>query len=213
MWIIKLGGSLMRRPALAGWLRALRAGGGRLVVVPGGGIYADQVRAAQTRIGFSNAEAHARALYAMHRYGALLARRANGLEQATTRAGLRRVLRTGRTPLWSPVRMALAWRTLPHDWRTTSDSLALYLAGLLNADCLILAKRAQPRRVPPAHLVDPYFPVLWAEQRHRPPVYWLGEHGHTTLRLALRTTQPPGRRLDAALKNAGAPTHTRRHGL
>lgn len=207
MWIIKLGGSLMRRPALAGWLRALRAGGGQIIVVPGGGIYADQVRTAQARIGFSDTEAHTRALYAMHRYGALLTRRNHGLKQTATCAGLRRILRAGRTPLWSPVRMVPTWRALPHDWRTTSDSLALYLASLLNADCLILAKCPQPRHVLPSDLVDQYFPVLWAKQRYRPPVYWLGEHGHAALRLALHASMPPGRRLNVSLRNADVCTH------
>ena len=129
MWVIKLGGSLARRPALAAWLRALRAGGGRVIVVPGGGAYADRVRAAQAGAGLSDAEAHHLALYAMHRYGAMLARRGAGLQQAATCAALGRMLRAGRTPLWSPVRMAPAWRELPRNWDTTSDSLALYLAG------------------------------------------------------------------------------------
>ena len=196
MWVIKLGGSLARRPALAAWLRALRAGGGRIIVVPGGGAYADRVRAAQAGAGLSDAEAHHLALYAMHRYGTMLARRSAGLRQATTCAALGRMLRAGRTPLWSPVRMAPAWRELPRTWDTTSDSLALYLAGLLRADCLILAKRPRPRRIPPPQLVDQHFPVLWAERHYYPPVYWLGEHGHAALRRALRTGgTPPGRQL------------------
>lgn len=196
MWIVKLGGSLMRRPVLAAWLRALRAGGGRLIVVPGGGEYADRVRAAQARAGFSDAAAHRMALQAMHRYGAMLAGRCPGLQQAATCNGLRRALRHRRTPIWSPAQMTPAWTELPRDWGTTSDSLALRLAGLLRADCLILVKRARPRRAPPRDLVDLHFPTLWATRHYRPPVYWLGACGHAALRRALGAGgRPPGRRL------------------
>ena len=130
VWIVKLGGSLMRSPALAAWLQALRAGGGRIIVVPGGGEYADRVRGAQAREGYSDSAAHRMALRAMHRYGAMLARRCPGLQQAATRNGLRRALHHRRTPLWSPEQMASAWTELPRDRGTTSDGLAPRLAGL-----------------------------------------------------------------------------------
>ena len=74
MWVVKLGGSLARSEALRGWLAVLaRAGRGRAVVVPGGGRYADAVRAEQQRWGFDDSTAHSMALLAMDQYGHQLA--------------------------------------------------------------------------------------------------------------------------------------------
>ena len=55
--IVKLGGSLVSDAARLGrLLGALADGGeGRCVVVPGGGPFADAVRQAQGRLGFSDA--------------------------------------------------------------------------------------------------------------------------------------------------------------
>ena len=65
--VVKVGGSLC---ADSGRLRALLASiaegaFGPCLVVPGGGVHADAVRAAQKRDGFDDAEAHRRALDAM----------------------------------------------------------------------------------------------------------------------------------------------------
>ena len=67
--VVKIGGSLSadsRR--LRVLLREIADGAhGACIVVPGGGAYADAVRAAQARDGFDDAEAHRRALDAMGR--------------------------------------------------------------------------------------------------------------------------------------------------
>ena len=67
--VVKVGGSLSADPArLRALLAALAEGAfGPCLVVPGGGTYADAVRAAQRRDGFDDAEAHRRALDAMSR--------------------------------------------------------------------------------------------------------------------------------------------------
>ena len=196
IWVVKLGGSLMRQAVLSTWLQALRRGGGRIVIVPGGGVYADRVRAVQHAQRHSDTTAQGLALNAMRRYGALLARRSAGLQQIATPGALRQVLRRKQVPLWSPVKMAPAWTELPCNWEVSSDSLALRLAAQLGAACLLLIKRPRPTRHAPAELVDAYFPGLWATQGYRPPVYWLGARDHALLRLALRSNAPPpGQRL------------------
>ena len=49
MWVVKLGGSLAYASELPRWLSALAEGaGGRAIIVPGGGPFADQVRHAQS---------------------------------------------------------------------------------------------------------------------------------------------------------------------
>ncbi len=196
IWVVKLGGSLMRQAVLITWLRALRQGGGRIVIVPGGGVYANRIRAVQRAQQHSDTTAHGLALNAMRRYGALLARQGAGLKQIATPGALRQVLRRKQVPLWSPVKMTPAWTDLPRNWSISADSLALRLATQLGAACLLLIKRPQPAQRTPADLVDAYFPGLWAAQEYHPPVYWLGAHDHALLRRALRSNAPPpGQRL------------------
>ncbi|MDZ7736033.1 MAG: hypothetical protein U5P41_07960 [Gammaproteobacteria bacterium] len=73
--VIKLGGSLLDSPRLAEWLGILAEhGAGRAVIVPGGGRYADAVRAAQAGQGFDDTTAHRRAMESMqHTAGDLIA--------------------------------------------------------------------------------------------------------------------------------------------
>ncbi len=141
MWVVKLGGSLFRSAHLRTWLRAL-AGRSGLVLVPGGGPFADQVRAAQARWGFDDSAAHHLALLAMEQFGRMLCALQPGLSPAETLAGIDERLRAGETPVWMPVPMVLADRQLPHGWDLTSDSLAAWLCGTLGAEGLLLVKSA-----------------------------------------------------------------------
>ena len=74
MWIVKLGGSLIGSPALKGWLdKLVQFGDGKVVIVPGGGLFADAVRNAQSKTGINDETAHQMALVAMDQYAALMA--------------------------------------------------------------------------------------------------------------------------------------------
>jgi dihydroneopterin aldolase len=140
--IVKLGGSLAVSPHLKDWLEAIAAEAGAVVVVPGGGPFADAVRAAQAVMGFDDAAAHAMALAAMAAFGRALESLAPRLEVALSRAAIRRALRAGAVPVWAPETMALAAR-LPETWDLTSDSLAAWLAGELEATQLVLVKHGR----------------------------------------------------------------------
>ena len=63
--VIKLGGSHAFAPQLKDWIGAVAAQAGRIVLVPGGGPFADAVRDAQARMGFDDGAAHRMALLAM----------------------------------------------------------------------------------------------------------------------------------------------------
>jgi aspartokinase-like uncharacterized kinase len=141
MWVVKLGGSLHGSESLRTWLRAM---GGRsdLVLVPGGGPFADQVRAAQTRWGFDDSTAHHLALLAMEQFGRMLCALEPGLAPAATVDEIRLGLRARVTPVWMPVPMVLADRELPHSWDLSSDSLAAWLCGRLGGEGLLLVKSA-----------------------------------------------------------------------
>ena len=70
MWVVKLGGSLCEQAPetspLRDWLDLLVCeGAGRVVIVPGGGKFADAVRGAQAQWCFDDLTAHNMALLAM----------------------------------------------------------------------------------------------------------------------------------------------------
>jgi len=165
LWVVKIGGSVAGAPnLLRGWLAALAGGAGRVVLVPGGGPFADAVRDAQAGLGFDDGTAHHLALLAMEQYGRALCALADGLVPAASLADLTARRLAGRIPVWMPVPLTLGAPEVPASWDVTSDSLSAWLAGRLRARRLVLVKSA-PR--PPdglplgeavaGNLVDPAF--------------------------------------------------------
>jgi dihydroneopterin aldolase len=167
--VLKLGGAQARGGRLTDWLGAIARFPGRIVVVPGGGPFADAVRATQAEIGFDDAAAHEMALMAMSQFGRALASLAPGFALADSEDALREALARGVAPIWSPGRMALA-AGLPASWELTSDSLAAWLAGALGAERLILVKHGEPAgaaELARRGVVDPLFPAFLARSRAR----------------------------------------------
>ncbi len=142
--VVKLGGSLYRSPHLAGWLAQCSNAGGSVVLVPGGGPFADQVRTAQAQLGFDDAHAHTMALLAMEQFGLALCGMAPGLEPATTPEDIAHSLARQRTPVWLPSRMCSGAPDIAESWSVTSDSLAAWLATRLQAEALALVKHTSP---------------------------------------------------------------------
>ncbi len=167
MIVIKLGGSLAKARTLRGWLAALARGKGRAVVVPGGGAFADTVRAEQERLHLSDRTAHHMALLAMEQYALALADICAEMTACATQRDMRDALARGSIPVWLPATMVLADRDIPESWDVTSDSLAAWLARRLGAGRLVLVKSAPaPRPLDPAALaerglVDRLFPKFF----------------------------------------------------
>ena len=85
--VVKLGGSLAQHESLRHWLRALAAiESVACVIVPGGGPFADAVRAAQRRWVLSEGLAHSMALTAMEQFGHMLCGLQPGLTACASRA-------------------------------------------------------------------------------------------------------------------------------
>jgi len=196
LWVAKLGGSLAEWPDLRRWVAMLSAERAvDLVIVPGGGPFADQVRAAQTRWHFHDAAAHRMAILAMEQYGLMLASLSRDrLAGAATPAAIRRTLRDGITPVWAPSVLCFADARgkcqIAETWDMTSDSLAAWLAGRLRADHLVLVKSAAP---PPGAdmkalvrrgLLDRAFPRYAAAGRFGVSVVW--REDRAAMRRALR---------------------------
>lgn len=145
VWVIKLGGSFFGAPDLAAWLDALAtplAGSPAIVVVPGGGPFADGVRRAQRERGFSDLAAHRMAILAMDQYAWMLADLEPRLSPAASLRELAQAGSLGRSAIWLPSRLALAAPELAPSWSVTSDSLAAWLAGRLAANAVIFVKSA-----------------------------------------------------------------------
>jgi aspartokinase-like uncharacterized kinase len=140
IWVVKLGGSLYAWDRLPRWLDALAQAG--VALVPGGGPFADQARAAQARWGLGDPTAHAIAILAMRQYGLMLAGLCPDLATAASPAGLAAFLAKGRSAVWLPDPEAPDLREVPASWAVTSDSLAAWLARRIGADHLLLVKSA-----------------------------------------------------------------------
>ena len=78
MIVVKLGGSLSQSDALIKCLNSIeqRYAGSAVVIVPGGGAFADQVRMAQQHWQFNDETAHRMAILAMQQMALLM----NGLK-------------------------------------------------------------------------------------------------------------------------------------
>jgi aspartokinase-like uncharacterized kinase len=141
VWVVKLGGSLANSKELPRWLDVIAtAGAGKVVLVPGGGPWADEVREAQKRESFDDRVAHGKALQAMEQYGRVLAAMRPEFVAADSIAGICEVLKNGQIPVWMPYEMVVADASIPESWDVTSDSLSAWLAGKLNASALLLVK-------------------------------------------------------------------------
>lgn len=198
MWVIKLGGSLTSSPRLTRWLQVLtRHGGGRAVLVPGGGPFADTVRQTQREWHFPDGTAHNMALLAMNQYALMLSGIEPALVTADSDTTVRNALAAGKVPVWLPVPMALQDGHIEASWRVTSDSLALWLARRLNAERLVLIKSVLP--APGKSTIDDLIQEAIVDrafgdfaQQTDCEIRLLGPEDHALLTQALRTGSRTG---------------------
>ncbi len=155
--VVKVGGALLRHPrALDRSLAVLAAAApaARIVLVPGGGPFADAVRAVDRALGVPPDASHWMAVLAMDQYAHLLAARLHGGCLVDDPSGIAAALDGGCVPVLAPSRWLRGADPLPHSWEVTSDSIAAWIAGRLGAVRLVLVKPPGARG---PDLVDPYF--------------------------------------------------------
>jgi aspartokinase-like uncharacterized kinase len=128
-----------------------------LLVIPGGGPFADAVRSVDAQFTPGSDASHWMAILAMDQYAHLLVARTtrSTLVDDPTVAGA--VCATGRLPVLAPYRWLRKTDPLPHSWDVTSDSIAAWLALDAGAPELILVKATTD---PNGQLTDPYLPRL-----------------------------------------------------
>jgi probable H4MPT-linked C1 transfer pathway protein len=141
--VVKVGGGLLSHArCLDTVLAAIGAAARdrRLLVVPGGGPFADAVREIDRTLTLSDDAAHWMAVLAMDQYAHLIAARLPGavLLEDTREIGV--AIDRGLVPVLAPSRWLRTADPLPHTWDVTSDSIAAWVAGNVGASRLVLIK-------------------------------------------------------------------------
>ncbi len=168
--VVKVGGSLLDWPSLparlADYLATRR--GDRLVLVVGGGRFADTLRDLDATHALGEARSHALALRVLDLTAWVVADLMPGLVVVDEIDDLESAWSSGLVPVLAPRRFLDADERsgvfLPHAWSTTTDAIAARLASRIGAGELALLKSAPipsgTDRDAAARLglVDPEFP-------------------------------------------------------
>lgn len=160
--VIKVGGSIAQNPEglkhLCEELEKL-AQQHRFLIVPGGGPFADLVREFDKKFGLSDEIAHKMAILAMDQYGLLISDLMSKSITIKTLEEAKRVPEKVATVIL-PSSLMFHTDSLKHSWDVTSDSIAAYIAELLDVKKLILIKDVDglhthdPKKFPQAELIS-----------------------------------------------------------
>lgn len=140
--VLKIGGSLSRGSGLEILCREISRLGERhrLLIVPGGGGFADQVREAYRRFTLDETTAHHMALLAMDQFGYLLSRLIPGSVHTADLSGACRATESGKAAVVLPSMAVMKADPLPHSWKVTSDTISAWIAHQSNCPRLVLLK-------------------------------------------------------------------------
>jgi len=140
--VLKVGGSLSRGTGLETLCREISRLGERhrLLVVPGGGDFAEQVREADRRFHLDETAAHCMALLAMDQYGYILNQLIGGSWLTADLASACDATESGKVGILLPSAIIVRENPLPHSWRVTSDSIAAWVSLRTSSDRLVLLK-------------------------------------------------------------------------
>lgn len=181
--VVKLGGGVLARADYFDAVLAaidLAALERRLLVVPGGGPFAEAVRDVDRRLHLSDDAAHWMAVLAMDQYAHVVAARLAGGTLVASPEEIAAVFSAGHVPVLAPSRWLHEADPLPHSWDVTSDSVAAWVAGEVGARRLVLIKPPGARG---DQLVDAHFACALPDQVT--PVIVAADEG-TALHSALR---------------------------
>jgi probable H4MPT-linked C1 transfer pathway protein len=155
--VVKVGGGLLAHAGCLDAVLAVLADIARdrpLLIVPGGGPFADAVRDQDRQHRLTDDAAHWMAILAMDQYAHLIASRLPQAVVVTDETGIADVIRRGRIPVLAPSTWMQRADPLPHSWDVTSDSIAAWVAGETGARRLLLIK---PPHAPRVGAVDAFF--------------------------------------------------------
>ena len=138
--VVKVGGSLAETGRLADVLALVCCAGRDIVVVPGGGTFAQKVRDLQNVLRFDDKSAHRLAMLGMHQMADIYLALERRLGAADSLESIARQQAAGLIPVWLPLEMCQDDPGIPADWSITSDGLAARLAERLGGASLALLK-------------------------------------------------------------------------
>jgi 5-(aminomethyl)-3-furanmethanol phosphate kinase len=128
-----------------------------LLVVPGGGPFADAVREVDDLLGLPDEATHWMALLAMDQYAHLIASRLPTGRLVMRASDIDAALDERRIPVLAPYRWMREADPLPHSWDVTSDSISAWVAAQVGAGRLVLVK---PPGASGPDVVDPCFTTV-----------------------------------------------------
>ena len=156
--VVKIGGGLLAHEGCLDAVLNAIAGMERqetVLIVPGGGPFADAVRDQDARALLSDDAAHWMAVLAMDQYAHLIASRLRAARLVSDAEGMSAAHRAGEIPVLAPYAWLRRADPLPHSWDVTSDSIAAWVATAVQAGRLLLVK--PPGSGDRSDLVDGYF--------------------------------------------------------
>jgi len=132
----------------------------RLIVVPGGGSLANEVRRMHKEYKLSDSTAHFMAILAIDQNAFMINQFLEGSKVVFDPSDARRTTKGHQVAILAPFRLMLNRDPLPHSWSVTSDSIAAYVAKTVKAEKLILLKDVDgihtedPKEVKDARLIE-----------------------------------------------------------
>jgi 5-(aminomethyl)-3-furanmethanol phosphate kinase len=109
-----------------------------MIVVPGGGEFADVVRDLDKRFSLSCSAAHKMAILSMDQYGLVLSDLTPNSVTVSKLEEIKSVLNSGRLPVFLPSKLFFEEDPMENSWNVTSDSIAVYIAHRMNVGRVLL---------------------------------------------------------------------------
>lgn len=143
-WAIKIGGSLYDSPYLIEWLNVIdQYSSAEIVIIPGGGPFADLVRRTDEKYQLNPIHSHNMAVMGMQQYAFLLASLCPMMILTKTINEVHAAWEKSKVAIWEPYKMISEECELEKTWDVTSDSLAVWLANKLGVKNLLLVKSSE----------------------------------------------------------------------
>lgn len=133
-WVIKIGGSLFPQHAKK-LIEGLTSE--NVIIICGGGEFANQIREYDKLFGFSDTAAHESAIMCMDITGRLLSDICDNAEATYDLKTAKKILKKGKIPILLPSRLLHYVDPLEHSWNVTSDSISFYISQMIQAKLLI----------------------------------------------------------------------------
>jgi aspartokinase-like uncharacterized kinase len=161
--VIKVGGSLAEDPERLIELCAKLSGLAKnyaILVVPGGGRFADVVRDSNQHFNLSSAVSHRMAILGMDQFGLLLSQIIPNSCATPLLTDAKQLSGTGVVPVFLPARLMFQEDPLENSWDVTSDSIAAYVAAQVHAGKVVLVTdvdgvfTSDPKKYSDAKLIE-----------------------------------------------------------